>query len=65
MICKGIKYPTHQLQTISNDYCFCLFWAHRPTRDFFFTYGDATITGEWLQILTYALLQRTLKNYAL
>ena len=26
----------------------------RPTREFFHSYGDVTITGEGLQILTYA-----------
>ena len=32
----------------------CLFGVYRPTREFFHSYGDVTITGEGLQILTYA-----------
>ena len=33
----------------------CLFWGvFRPNREIFFSYGDDTIAGEGLQILTYA-----------
>ena len=32
----------------------CLFGVFCPTRDFFHSYGDVTIAGEGLQILTYA-----------
>ena len=32
----------------------CLIVVFHPTQEFFYSYGDATITGEGLQILTYA-----------
>ena len=31
----------------------CLFGFYRPTREFFHSYGDVTITAESVQILTY------------
>ena len=33
--------------------CFYMYGIYRPTREFFHSYGDVTITGEGLQILTY------------
>ena len=32
----------------------CFVGILRPTREFFLSYGDVTITGDMLQILTYA-----------
>ena len=32
----------------------CFFGVFRPTREFLHSYGDVTITGERLQMLTYA-----------
>ena len=36
------------------NFCVCLFGGGGPTGDFFCSYGNVTITGEGLQILTYA-----------
>ena len=45
---------------IPKEFCFvcflfvCLYGVDRPTREFFHSYGDVTITDEGLQILTNA-----------
>ena len=38
---------------LDQRYFVCLFMVYRTTREFF-THGNVTITGEGLQILTYA-----------
>ena len=40
----------------------CLFRVYRPTLEFSHSYGDVTITGEGLQILTYARQSRPLSS---
>ena len=45
----------HNFGACTNVSCNCLFGVYRPTREFFTqSYGDVTIIGEGLQILTYA-----------
>ena len=51
MLTEDARPPTH---TKSHMYDYCLFGVFRPTREFFYSFGDVTITGEGLQILTNA-----------
>ena len=46
--------PKTGLTPVARSVVVCLFGVFLPTREFFHSYGDVTITGEELHILTYA-----------